>query len=263
MRCSTLFVAACVLVTAPMSAASAGTLVASGDEWQLSSYAFQNDYAAGTESFVKSLAATFGGSKYLFLSGNAGVPASQLGAAASQFQALGKTVSYSNTFSLAIAQDYDAVFHFGQLISHADLTTYINGGGNAYVSLGSGQYGNPSSEAAAWNPMLAQFGLVAGSSWFSIAGFEKATITSGPAGATALLWGYGQSIEKLTPQSTSQSYVRGSFVRGPQDIGLIGASTTLRTGVGGVPEPATWGLMILGFGLAGGVLRRRGVLAGA
>ncbi len=26
---------------------------------------------------------------------------------------------------------------------------------------------------------------------------------------------------------------------------------------GGVPEPATWGLMILGFGLAGGALRRR------
>lgn len=29
------------------------------------------------------------------------------------------------------------------------------------------------------------------------------------------------------------------------------------TGVGGVPEPATWGLMIAGFGLTGGALRRR------
>jgi hypothetical protein len=25
----------------------------------------------------------------------------------------------------------------------------------------------------------------------------------------------------------------------------------------GVPEPATWGLMILGFGLVGGAMRRR------
>ncbi len=29
------------------------------------------------------------------------------------------------------------------------------------------------------------------------------------------------------------------------------------TGAGGVPEPATWGLMLTGFGLAGSALRRR------
>ncbi len=28
-------------------------------------------------------------------------------------------------------------------------------------------------------------------------------------------------------------------------------------GPGGIPEPATWGLMIAGFGMAGAVLRRR------
>lgn len=34
-------------------------------------------------------------------------------------------------------------------------------------------------------------------------------------------------------------------------------SRTVQTAVGGVPEPATWGLMIGGFGLTGSVLRRR------
>lgn len=31
----------------------------------------------------------------------------------------------------------------------------------------------------------------------------------------------------------------------------------LDTGAGAVPEPATWGMMIMGFGLAGATLRRR------
>jgi hypothetical protein len=33
--------------------------------------------------------------------------------------------------------------------------------------------------------------------------------------------------------------------------------------VHGVPEPATWALMVLGFGFAGYVLRRRRIAAGA
>jgi hypothetical protein len=33
--------------------------------------------------------------------------------------------------------------------------------------------------------------------------------------------------------------------------------------VSGVPEPTTWAMMIVGFGLAGGALRRRNQLAAA
>ncbi|MBL8555318.1 MAG: PEPxxWA-CTERM sorting domain-containing protein [Phenylobacterium sp.] len=233
-------------------ASAAGVLVASGDEWQLSSFAFEGDYAAGTNGFVAALAATFGGSNYLFLNGNPGL-SGQLGAAAAQFALHGKTVSYSASFNLATAQNYDAVFHFGQIIDHAALIDYVNGGGDAYVSLGSGQYGSPAGEAAAWNPTLAQFGLVAGSTWFTDAGFVKATVTSGPAGATSLLWGFGQSIDKLTPNASSQSYIRGSFANGLTDIGLVGASAPLAAGV---PEPGAWTLMILGFGAVGAMVRR-------
>ena len=247
-------IAAATCSLAVVAPAAAGVLVASGDEWQLSSAAYQGAYAAGTQGFVKSLASTFGGANYLFLTGNSNVPVAQLGDAAAQFATLGKTVSYSATFDPMAAQAYDAVFHFGQIIDQGAVAAYVNGGGNAYVSLGGGWYNTAAAEAAAWNPTLAQFGLVAGSTWFPATAFVQATVTSGPAEATSLIWGYGQAIEKLSPGAASQSYIRGSFAGGPTDIGLIGASVTLSPG--GVPEPSTWAMMLLGFGALGVALRR-------
>ena len=95
---------------------------------------------------------------------------------------------------------------------------------------------------------------MAGSTWFTALGFVDATVTTGPAGATNLIWGYGQSIERL-PVGQGVSYVRGSFAGDPEDIGLIGASRVL--GVSTIPEPSSWALMILGFGLTGLAIRRR------
>ena len=40
-----------------------------------------------------------------------------------------------------------------------------------------------------------------------------------------------------------------------------GETCNLQLGAGGVPEPATWALMISGFGLAGATLRRRRAVA--
>ena len=37
----------------------------------------------------------------------------------------------------------------------------------------------------------------------------------------------------------------------------------LKVNVAGVPEPATWGLMVVGFGLVGGAVRRRNITAAA
>jgi len=254
MRTSTLFAACALSVTIAFPASAAGVLVASGDEWQLSTAAYQGAYAAGTQGFVKSLADTFGGTNYLFLTGNSNVPVAQLSDAAAQLSGLGKTVSYAAAFDPAVATGYDAVFHFGQIIDQGALAAYVNGGGNAYVSLGSGWYGSAAGEAAAWNPTLAQFGLVAGSSWFPTAGFVQATVTSGPPGATSLIWGYGQAIEKISPDASSQSYIRGSFAGGPTEVGLVGASTRLVESA--VPEPSAWAVMVLGFGLAGAFQRR-------
>lgn len=246
--------AAVLSLTAPATS-HAGVLVASGDEWLLSNHAYGAPYQAGTVAFVNDLAATFGGSKYLLLTGNSNVPQGLLTQFATQLDGLGKTVAYATSFDLATASTYDAVFHFGQILNTSQLKTYIDGGGDAFVSLGAGYQGTAAAEAAAWNPFLAEYGLVAGSTWFPGAGFVSATVTQGPVGATNLIWGYGQSIEKLTPNASSVSYVRGSFAGGPTDIGLIGASQ--RLGPAGVPEPGAWVLMIGGFGLVGARLRRR------
>jgi hypothetical protein len=42
-----------------------------------------------------------------------------------------------------------------------------------------------------------------------------------------------------------------------QDDGQPGGDSDLRTPAAPVPEPATWAMMIAGFGLAGAVMRRR------
>jgi hypothetical protein len=247
------FIVAAAAASIASTAFATQTLVVSGDEWQMSDLAYGPDYASGTTQFVNAMVATFGGSHYLLLTGNTNVTQSSLTQAAAQFESLGKSVSFSPTFDLATASAYDAVFHFGQLVDPADFATYVNGGGNAYVSLGGGWWGTAAGEAAAWNPVLAQFGLVAGNEWFPVAGFVQADVTVGP--SDSLIWGYGQSIEKLSPQSASQSYVRGTFFGGPE-VGLIGASQTLG-GATTVPAPAAWALMISGLGLVGTTARRR------
>jgi hypothetical protein len=237
--------------------ADAGVLVASGDEWTLSNYAFAAPYQVGASALVRDLTTTFGGANYLLLTGNGNVSDSQLSLLTAELILLGKTVHSSASFDASTIGGYDAVFHFGQGLSAGQLTdldAYLTAGGNAYVSLGSGWYGSAAGEAATWNPILANYGLVAGSTWFTALGFVDATVTTGPAGATNLIWGYGQSIERL-PGGQGVSYVRGSFAGDPEDIGLIGASRVL--GVSAIPEPSSWALMILGFGLTGLAIRRR------
>jgi hypothetical protein len=234
------------------TAADAGTLVASGDEWQLSNFAYDAPYAAGTQGFVAALANTFGGSNYLFLTGNGNVPGSALSTAAAQFTSLGKTVSYAASFNLAGALAYDAVFHFGQTIDPTAVKSYVDLGRNAYVSLGSGFYGSAAGEAAVWNPVLASYGLVAGSTWFPTPGFVSATVTAGP--TTSLIWGFGQSVDVVAGSPIGVSYLRGSFAGGPTNIGLVGSSVALVAP--GVPEPATWAMMVLAFGAIGAGMRR-------
>lgn len=62
---------------------------------------------------------------------------------------------------------------------------------------------------------------------------------------------------------------RVSFLVGPagdfryDSTGLKLAVTALDTPVSGVPEPGTWAMMIAGFGLVGGAIRRRRAFAAA
>ena len=205
------------------SAASANTLVVSGDEWQLSNFAYDAPYTTGTQGFVASLAATFGGTNYLLLSGNGNVPGSQLSLAAAQLTSLGKTVTLSPTF----ATGYDAVFHFGQAIDISAVENYFTGGGNVYISLGSGIYGSAAAEAAAWNPFLANHGLVAGSEWFSTA-YRNSSLSE-------RLRSGGRSRNTRSVSSTSSAI--SSAVRTPRSTAkpsrsneVVASGTSVRSG---------------------------------
>ena len=69
-------------------------------------------------------------------------------------------------------------------------------------------------------------------------------------GSGAQLWLNGfQSTNFLNVDGTDSHYVWN------QD-GAAGITYTV-TGVGGAPEPASWAMLILGFGMAGSALRRR------
>ncbi|MEQ1549350.1 MAG: PEPxxWA-CTERM sorting domain-containing protein, partial [Chakrabartia sp.] len=236
--------------------ATPGTVVASGDEWLLTNTAYTGVYTGGTTAFVNSITSTFGGTNYLLLTGDAPTGGqSGLTSFAGQLASLGVSVTYSAALPSDLSS-YDAVFHIGQALgSTAPLSSYVANGGNLYLSLGGGYFGGAAAEANFWNPFLATYGLVAGSTWFTDPGFVNATVTTGPAGVTNLLWGYGQSVDAIA-NTTGVSYVRGNFVNGLTDVGLIGTSRQLLI-PGSVPEPSGWVMMIAGFGLVGGMMRRR------
>ncbi len=250
-------VAAALTLASSVAFAAPGVLIASGDEWQLSDYGYEPFYLAGTTAFANSIAATFGGSNYLMLTGHSSyVTQANLTGVTAQFQGLGKTVSFSSAVPVDLTA-YDAVFDFGQAFNSgqlANVSSYLAGGGNFYLSLGGGEYGDAAAEANFWNPFLGTYGLIAGSSWFTIGGLTNAVVTSGPPSVTNLIWGYGQSIEAL-PNSGGVSYIRGSF-DGGTEIGLVGTSRPLVQS-GAVPEPATWAMMLIGFGLIGSSIRGR------
>jgi hypothetical protein len=91
-----------------------------------------------------------------------------------------------------------------------------------------------------------------------------ATDNSGSVSLNGISGATSGSYTSLTPFSFTSGFVVGlntlNFTlqdSGPPSAILVSGITGSAGGVGAVPEPATWGMMILGFGAVGGVLRRR------
>jgi hypothetical protein len=77
-------------------------------------------------------------------------------------------------------------------------------------------------------------------------------------GAHSNLWESESLSFTATGASTTISIV-GNV--GQNYVGLDNVILTGGRAPGGVPEPATWALMLMGFGGLGALLRRRGVMA--
>jgi hypothetical protein len=98
----------------------------------------------------------------------------------------------------------------------------------------------------------------------------SALVTIGSSSATVLATGFGPACfafacnVKLTLPGTlsslsTSSFTLSSFVsQGPASrFTALGEVTVSEVSAGGVPEPASWAMMIAGFGLVGSAMRRR------
>ena len=109
--------------------------------------------------------------------------------------------------------------------------------------------------------------FLGGSGWFNGGGLNiqydilnnGASVATGSVGPVSGYTGFsyfgfsGGGFDEVRLQVQAPGYT-GGFNPGAFEAG---AYDSFAAGSGGVPEPATWALMIGGFGMAGGMIRRR------
>ena len=188
-----------------------GRIIAIGDEWLLSDRAFQAQ-AAQTTQLTDNISKFFtddAPSRMLVLSDSPAFSIGQRGVLGAGLQnrmlALGHTweVNPAIAFTLDQLRPYRAIFFSGgaHTVDFNVLESYIRQGGNMLVMAGTGDWGNPVSEAAAWNTLLTRFGLAFGDSWFALGGdlLNVPTLPSAnPLGKliSSVQWDYGQTVTK-------------------------------------------------------------------
>jgi hypothetical protein len=135
--------------------------------------------------------------------------------------------------------------------------------GNTIVSTESGSFSLSYDNALAFNPVLTAINYSIGSTVFNLG--NAAALASG---SGFLVYGTqsGTSVVNGTDDFFLGNYVGDFFAfaqqSSPGELGLAGnfynvGSASISLVTGAVPEPASWAMLIAGFGLVGGTMRRR------
>lgn len=271
---TTLFVEAIALCALASTALAQGRIIAIGDEWLLSDRAFTS-LPVQTKQLTANIAAYFsGGGAGNFLAASNSPPGSY-GARgvngpllAAEMQSLGHswTIAASPVIDLPSLAPYDAVFFAGSVGSGpgnaAVLAQYVQNGGAVLVMAGTGDFGSAGSEAAAWNPLLNQFGLGFGDVWFAIGlpELHDVPVVDGihPLNQSldSISWGYGQLALDLDPVDPLNAVVvEGDFTG--LELGPQGAiNDVIAVYNVPVPEPTSLVLLLTGTLLAMAQSRR-------
>lgn len=89
---------------------------------------------------------------------------------------------------------------------------------------------------------------------------DLATLTI-PANQSGIWFGLSTSFNSGTATSVQLSLINANNVRTGNDFAVDDITLSTRSVVNGIPEPASWAMLVLGFGAVGGMMRRRRPLA--
>lgn len=236
-----------------------GKVVVFGDEWILSNTAFSANNGP-TTAFAGNLANFLGGTDYLFATNNL--------AFGSSLETLFESVPFNRTVTSttatltpALIGAYDAVFLAGATWSGAanapTINNYVAAGGSVVIALGTGVFGGPAGEVAAWNDVMSAWGLGADGAWDG-QGLATRSLVDGPGtlddGVASLYWGNGHTVtqDAGNPNSSIAATMTFSSLGDRAVIGVYDGS-----GTAVVPVPAALPLLASALGMIGLIARRR------
>jgi PEP-CTERM motif len=233
--------------------ASAGSILVSNDEWMFSDGLLTTvDNTKFAKNSISWLTGGVTSGSVLILSNNFGLTGSGY---TSLLSGMGYTVSVT-TSAPASLSGYSAVLVAGLNVDNTLLTNYVNGGGSVFLEAGTGS-GGAASEAAQWNTFLNTFGLGLAPTYNGISGNTAVTaFSSQPPFGPALFAGVG-SIYMNNGNNVvfgGASTSKDQIFNDPGGNGLFGAWSSTSVSV---PEPETLGMVLLGSGLMGFMVRRR------
>ena len=141
------------------SVTQAATIIVNADEWATSNTGYTQAGASNVDQFAQNLVAEMGTTLHAY-STNFAYTQSAFNTSLANAGAT-YTTGTGISFDLATLNTYSGIFLGGTYLSAAEqivLGQYVAGGGNVYISAGTG-IGGAAAEAAAWNTFLNPFNI--------------------------------------------------------------------------------------------------------